>query len=47
MDTMQVSWVQQSTADGLLRRLARRAWRLLRMLRTGTRAMSPEIRMRM
>jgi hypothetical protein len=47
MDTMQVSWVQQSNADGLLRRLGRRAWRLLRMLRAGRRALAPERRVRM
>jgi hypothetical protein len=47
MDTMQVSWVQQSKGDGMPRRLARMAWRILRLLRSGAWALAPERRMRM
>jgi len=47
MDTMQVNWTQQSVGDGILRRFARRAWRLLTLLRSGAWALAPERRMRM
>ena len=47
MDTLEVDWIQQSPGDRVLWRIARRAWRLVRMLRSGIRALAPEHRTRM